>query len=401
MKPLNQPALRFAGFADAWEQRKLGDIFDFYRGRGLSWVDISEDGVNACILYGNLYTDYGMTIYSVKYKTNLPKEACFLSKIGDVLIPASDTTPTGLARASSLNLDDVLLGGDINILRPKKGHGDFLSFTINANKAELIKRIKGSTVRHLNGSDLKEISLVISIDLKEQTAIGNFFRQLDEAIAAHQRKLEKIKELKNSLLHKMFPKDGEAVPELRLSGFTDAWEQRKLGELGSVAMNKRIFKEQTTTIGDVPFYKIGTFGGIADAYISRELFEEYRNKYPYPEKGDILLSASGSIGKAVEYQGNDEYFQDSNIVWLKHNNLNNSFLKYFYSIVKWEGIEGSTIKRLYNDNILKTKILLPSLQEQTAIGNFFRQLDTVIEAYQQKSNQLHTLKTALLGKMFV
>ena len=106
------------------------------------------------------------------------------------------------------------------------------------------------------------------------------------------------------------------VPEIRFAGFTDAWEQRKLGQVGSVSMCRRIFKEQTSESGDIPFYKIGTFGGQADAYISRELFAEYRSKYPYPKEGDILISASGSIGRTVEFTGKNEYFQDSNIVWL-------------------------------------------------------------------------------------
>ena len=112
-------------------------------------------------------------------------------------------------------------------------------------------------------------------------------------------------------------------------------EERKLGDLGSVAMNKRIFKEQTSDVGDIPFYKIGTFGGTPDAFISRDIFEEYKSKYQYPEVGDMLISASGSIGRTVVYQGYDEYFQDSNIVWLKHDQqLDNSFLKQFYSITK-------------------------------------------------------------------
>ena len=122
-------------------------------------------------------------------------------------------------------------------------------------------------------------------------------------------------------------------------------------------MCRRIFKEQTSESGDIPFYKIGTFGGQADAYISSELFAEYRSKYPYPKEGDILISASGSIGRTVEFTGKNEYFQDSNIVWLNHDDrLDDAFLKCFYSVVKWAGIEGSTIKRLYNDNILNTVI---------------------------------------------
>ncbi|NSR53906.1 restriction endonuclease subunit S [Enterococcus faecalis] len=186
-------------------------------------------------------------------------------------------------------------------------------------------------------------------------------------------------------------------------GFTliGVWEQCKLGDLGSVAMNKRIFKEQTSESGDIPFYKIGTFGATADAFISRELFETYKKKYPYPKIGDLLISASGSIGRVVEYKGNDEYFQDSNIVWLKHDDrINNLFLKQFYSIVKWHGLEGSTIKRLYNKNILETTIHLPVFDEQEKIGTLFKQLDDIITLHQRKLEQLKELKKAYLQLMF-
>ena len=172
-------------------------------------------------------------------------------------------------------------------------------------------------------------------------------------------------------------------PAIRFAGFTDAWEQRKLGSLASVEMNKRIFKEQTTTNGDIPFYKIGTFGSDADSFISRELFEEYKNKYPYPNIGDILISASGSIGRTVVYNGEDAYFQDSNIVWLNHNGkIDNSFLLQFYNQVKWAGLEGSTIKRLYNKNILETDIALPKIEEQRLIGKFFTLVDSTITLHQ-------------------
>ncbi|MBU7478744.1 restriction endonuclease subunit S [Lactiplantibacillus pentosus] len=197
-------------------------------------------------------------------------------------------------------------------------------------------------------------------------------------------------------------KDNQAkYPQLRFKGFTDPWEERKLGDLGSVAMNKRIFKEQTSDVGDIPFYKIGTLGGTPDAFISRDIFEEYKSKYQYPEVGDILISASGSIGRTVVYQGYDEYFQDSNIVWLKHDQqLDNSFLKQFYSIVKWQGLEGSTIKRLYNKNILETKITLPSPEEQAQLGSFFKQLDDTIALHQRKLAKLKELKQGYLQKLF-
>ncbi|HGZ2537959.1 TPA: restriction endonuclease subunit S [Yersinia enterocolitica] len=191
------------------------------------------------------------------------------------------------------------------------------------------------------------------------------------------------------------------VPEIRFKGFSEEWENLTLGDLGSVAMNKRIFKHQTTITGDVPFFKIGTFGKQPDAFINKALFDEYKAKYPYPVAGDLLLSASGSIGRVVEYKGEDQYFQDSNIVWLKHDGkIDNAFLKVFYSMVKWGGLEGSTIKRLYNKNILDTEISTPERQEQNVIGNYFQKLDSLINQHQQKHDKLSNIKKTILEKMF-
>ena len=236
----------------------------------------------------------------------------------------------------------------------------------------------------------------------EQQKIAAFINLIDQRIQKQQQLLENIKKYKRGALSALFPKKGEITPQYRFAGFTKPWEQRKLGELGTVSMCRRIFKEQTSERGDIPFYKIGTFGGQADAFISIELFEEYKSKYPYPKKGDILISASGSIGRTVEFTGKNEYFQDSNIVWLNHDDrLNNSFLKCFYSVIKWAGIEGSTIKRLYNDNILNTVISLPSVDEQRKIGTFFKELDNFITLHQHKYDTLLTLKNALLQQMFI
>ena len=249
-----------------------------------------------------------------------------------------------------------------------------------------MKMTAKATVDSIRLEMISEMNILKPTEINEQKKIADFFTHLDNLITLHQRKLDRLKNIKKSMLDKMFPKDGEVVPEIRFKGFTDAWEQRKLGEVGSVSMCRRIFKEQTSESGDIPFYKIGTFGGQADAFISEELFAEYRSKYPYPKEGDILISASGSIGRTVEFTGGNEYFQDSNIVWLSHDDrLDNTFLKYFYSVVKWAGIEGSTIKRLYNDNILHTVISMPSVAEQKKIGAFFKELDHLITLHQRKS----------------
>lgn len=195
------------------------------------------------------------------------------------------------------------------------------------------------------------------------------------------------------------------VPKLRFkaddgSDFPD-WEEMTLGDVGSVAMCKRVFKEQTREVGDVPFFKIGTFGGVPDAYISKSLFDELKSKYAYPEVGTILLSASGTIGRQVEYQGEDAYYQDSNIVWLEHDDtVLDSYLKQFYSVVKWQGLEGSTIKRLYNKTILDTPFYRPSLPEQHKIADLLSAVDDVIAAQEAEVAAWEKRKKGVMQKLF-
>ena len=190
-------------------------------------------------------------------------------------------------------------------------------------------------------------------------------------------------------------------PKIRFKGYTEDWEQRKLGDVGNVQTCKRIFKEQTSEVGEIPFYKNGTIGLKADAFISREIFEEYKRLYPYPEIGDILISAVGSIGRTAEYMGKDEYFQDSNVVWLKTDDrINKKYLKVFYQVINWL-IEGSTVKHLYNDNILKSEITYPlSLDEQKKVGQYFEILDHLITLHQRKCDETKKLKKCMLQKMF-
>ena len=165
-------------------------------------------------------------------------------------------------------------------------------------------------------------------------------------------------------------------------------------------MCKRIYKEQTSEQGDVPFFKIGTFGADPDAFISNELFEDYKRTYPYPTPGTLLISAAGSIGRIVEYQGEKAYFQDSNIVWLEHDHrLNDAFLKPLYSKIEW-GLEGSTIKRLYNKDLLSAEVTIPDGREQKEIGQFFAKLDSLITLHQRKYDKLVVFKKSMFEKMF-
>lgn len=144
-------------------------------------------------------------------------------------------------------------------------------------------------------------------------------------------------------------------------------------------MCKRIFKGETSETGEIPFYKIGTFGGAPDALISRELYEDYKDRYPFPKKGDILISAAGTIGKAVIYNGEPAYFQDSNIVWIDNDEtqVTNAYLYYLYQIIDWN-TDGGTIQRLYNDNIRRTKIVVPPIKEQARIVAILDRFDALV-----------------------
>ena len=163
--------------------------------------------------------------------------------------------------------------------------------------------------------------------------------------------------------------------------YPEDWTPMQLKDLGYIQMCRRIFQSQTKAYGAIPFYKISTFGGKADAYISQELYEQYKALYPYPEKGDVLISAAGTVGKTVIFDGKDSYFQDSNIVWLKvdKNAIDRKFLWWFYRSYPWEALEGTTIQRLYNSIILKTEIHLPDKPEQEEIVRTLSQFDTYID----------------------
>lgn len=377
MKTNNTPKIRFKGFNDNWNQFKLEEVIDIRSGRDYKHLNTGEIPV-----YGT-----GGYMLSVNEALSYDEDAIGIGRKGTIDKPY-------ILNAPFWTVDTLFYGV------PREKYDLNFVFDIFQN-IDWKKKDESTGVPSLSKTAINSIEVNIP-SYQEQKIIGNFFSNIDILITLQQRKCDKLIKIKESMLGKMFPKNGEKVPEIRFKGFTDDWKSHKLGDLGSVAMNKRIFKHETSETGDVPFFKIGTFGGEPDAYISRELFEEYKSKYPYPEIGDILISASGSIGRTVVYKGKDEYFQDSNIVWLKHDDrLDNKFLKQFYSIVKWQGLEGSTIQRLYNKNILETEISVPTPAEQKKIGEFFEQLDTLIKLHQLELEKLKNIKKSMLEKMFV
>ena len=383
MNDKQKPSIRFKGFTEAWEQRKAKELCSISTGKS-NTQDRIEDGK---------YPFYVRSPIVERSNRYLFDE--------EAVLTVGDGVGTGkvfhyVNGKYDLHQRVYRMFGFSEEISAKYFYYYFSNHFYDRVMAMTAKTSVDS-VRYEMIADM-EISLP---NKQEQICISMLFEQLDNLITLHQRKYDKLVNVKKSMLEKMFPRDGKNVPEIRFSGFTEAWEQRKLGDIGSVSMCRRIFKDQTSETGDIPFYKIGTFGGEPDAFISTELFEEYKEKYPYPKKGDILISASGSIGRTVEFTGEKEYFQDSNIVWLNHGEqLDNSFLKCFYNVVKWSGLEGSTIKRLYNDNILKSDISVPSIEEQRKIGSYFTHLDNLITLHQREVEKLQNIKKSCLEKMF-
>lgn len=245
-------------------------------------------------------------------------------------------------------------------------------------------------------------------DIPEQRAIATALADVDALIEAKRVLLEKKRAIKQGTMQELL------TGNRRLPGFPvtpmkhteigvlpEDWEVKTLGEIGVVKMCKRIFKHETSAEGDVPFFKIGTFGQQPDAYISREKFNVYRSLYPYPQKGTPLISAAGTIGRVVVYDGQDAYYQDSNIVWLEHEekDILNTFLRYYYSVINWVTETGSAITRLYNNNILSSQVALPTMKEQAAIASVLADIDSEIATLEQALEKLVDLKQGMMQNL--
>ena len=179
------------------------------------------------------------------------------------------------------------------------------------------------------------------------------------------------------------------------------WEVKRLGEIGEPLMCKRILKSQTSDSGEVPFYKISTFGKLADAYITRELFSSFKRQYSYPQKGDILISAAGTIGRTVEFDGNDAYFQDSNIVWIGHDEsvVYNKYLKWCYTGIKWQTEDGGIVTRLYNNNLRNSLIPVPPRPEQEKIAEALSDVDGLLAAMTKLIEKKRAIKQGAMQQL--
>lgn len=242
------PAIRFKGFTDAWEQREIGEWGSFYYGHSCPKWSVTEDATTPCIRYGEMYTKFGCKIDRVYSYTNIPKENLKFSKGTEVLVPRVGEDPMDYNHCTWLSLPNVAIGEMISVYNTKQ-NPLFTAIMFNATlKYEFAKRVEGGSVTNLYYEKLLEIPVSFP-NIAEQQKIASLFENIDTLIAFHQRKYDKLIQFKAAMLQKMFPQNGADKPEIRFKGFTDAWEQRKLGELMEITSVKRIHQSDWTDSG--------------------------------------------------------------------------------------------------------------------------------------------------------
>lgn len=275
---------------------------------------------------------------------------------------------------------------------------EFLGYQLLLRSKDIYNLGRGTAQKNLDVKNFKKMKFKITDSLDEQKRIvkklDTLMEQIDKAIQNVEQNIKNAEELFQSYLNEIFSQRG------------DGWNKMSLGEIGKVSMCKRILKKQTSPTGDIPFYKIGTFGKKPNAFISNDIFKEYKQKYSFPNKGEILISASGTIGRRVVYDGEPAYFQDSNIVWIQNNEelILNSYLYNFYGICDWNPSKGATISRLYNDDLRKIQISFPSIVKQKklvkAMNGLESQTQTLKLNYKKELGVLNELKQSILEKAF-
>ena len=403
------PRLRFPGFTDDWEQRKLGELVQFSKGTGYSKSDLKNSGT-PIILYGRLYTKYETVISQVDTFADAKKGSVY-SHGGEVIVPASGETAEDISIASVVEQPGVILGGDLNIITPPKElDSAFLALCISNGQphSDMAKVAQGKTVVHLHNDDLKTVNLIYP-KTAEQKQISQFFGAIDNLITLHQRKLNAVKQHKTGMLQKMFPRDGDNVPEVRFPGFTDTWEQRKLGD---VLTERNVQHPQSKEFPLVSFTVENGVTPKTDRYEREQLVkgDKAAKKYKETHFNDIVYNpanlkfgaiARNKYGNAVfspiyvTYEVNDELALPSFVeMYVTRKSFIQNALQYQQGTV-YERMAVNT------DDFANLEIMIPSKEEQSQIGKLFTSLDDFITLHQRKLDQMKQYKKGLLQQMFV
>ena len=380
-----------------WQRVSFGDVAKLRKGLTYKSSNYSDKDNGMVfltlksILRGGGFNKAGIKYYFGKYDNTA------VLKQGDLIIANTDITRDAEVVGAPvfvpfLSEKPVLMSMDLSAIDvdEEKINKLFFYYLLQEKRARnfMKNQASGSTVLHLKTSNVPKFEFQLPT-LVEQEKIAHILYAVDDEINKVDELISLTKKIKSGLINNLF--NFKNKNDIKLMA---------LGELGKVSMCKRIFKDQTSSTGDIPFYKIGTFGKKADAFISQELFDTYREKFSFPKVGDVLLSASGTIGRKVKYDGEPAYFQDSNIIWLEHDESKvlNDFLFYLYETVKWE-TSGSTIKRLYNNAFIKKVVPVPPIDLQRKIVDVLSTADQKILMNSDLKEKLMVLKKGLMSDL--
>ena len=385
------PRLRFSKFSDEWQEKKLGEIATFSKGKGIGKLDIVKNGTYKCIRYGELYTDYSEIILNIKSYTDLKKEELVFSKFNDVIMPSSGETSFDIATASCVLLDNVALGGDLNILRGKYS-GIFLTYYLNhAKKIDIAKLSQGISVVHIYASHLKGLKISLP-SLPEQEKIANFLSVVDEKIEALREKKQGFENYKKGVMQKIFNQT------LR---FTDEagnpypnWQDKRLGEVftltrGNVLATANVRKEKNLEY-KFPVYSSQTKQKGLLGYYNDYLFED-----------SLTWTTDGANAGEVNFRKGKFYCTNVCGVMINKKGYCNYCVAEMLNGVTKKYVSYVGNPKLMNNVIAKITIPLPSLPEQKKIADFLSALDEKIDGITAQITQAENFKKFLMQKMFV
>ena len=390
---MNAPKLRFKEFNDEWSTENLSKVVTFSKGNSLSKSDLDESGPYPCILYGELYTKYHEVIRKVFSKTNHNSGNVVKSKYGDILIPASGETPVDISTASCLLLDNVLLGGDINILSPKNCDGRFISYVISNNKRKSIARVaQGHSIVHLYSENLKKIKLDIP-SLKEQKKIADMLELLDKKIELQIKKIEALKLFKKGLFDIQLKINGKE--SIMFDDFLD-----EVTEKSSIQNQYPVLSSTSK----------GLF--LQSDYFNKQASSENNVGYKILKRNQLVLSPQNlwmgniNINNIFDIGIVSPSYRVYNID-IKKMDLNyfNYWIKtpkalYSYLISSEQG--ASIVRRNLNIEMFnQISLKIPNLEKQHIIGNRIYQFDLKINLEEEKLKLLYKLKKGLMQKMFI
>ncbi len=399
------PRLRFPEFnnADDWKKKPLGDVAFFFKGKGLPKSEISLNATNLCIHYGELFSDYSEVITSVRSRTNLEID-CFFSVENDVLMPTSDVTPRGLAKACCIKLNDVILGGDILVIRSDKllMNGEFLSRLIRYYESQVLQLVSGSTVFHLYASSMEKMVIVFP-GIEEQQKIADCLSSLDDLIDASAKKLELLKDHKKGLMQKLFPAENETIPKFRFPEFKNApeWKKSCLEEIAKF-ITDRLRLEQLSlnnyisTENMLPDFgqiktasKLPTSGSVTKFQANDILISNIR---PYLKKVWFSDKAGGASNDVIIIRSKKIVIEQFLLFLLK----NEIFINYMM-----KGVKGVKMPRGDISLIKKYQISYPfDKNEQKSLVKCLCSLDDLITAQTQKLDTLKKHKKGLMQQLF-